>query len=76
MTFKKKPLPKLTQDAGAAPRRFIVLYRGGDGAAFLNAHTWARDNVLRVRGEAAAQPELDCPDDDCLAGSMPSGHTR
>jgi hypothetical protein len=56
-----EPLPKLTQDADATPpARFIVLYRGGDGAA----HAWARDNVLHVRGEAAAQPELDCPDDD------------
>lgn len=58
-------LPKLTQDADATPpARFIVRYRGGDGAALLNAHTSARDNVLHVRGEAAAQPELDCPDDD------------
>lgn len=58
-------LPKLTEDADATPpARFIVLYRGGDGAALLNAHTRARDNVLHVRGEAAAQPELDCRDDD------------
>lgn len=58
-------LPKLAPDAdGTPPAGFIVLHRGGDGAAYLNAYTWVWDNVLHMRGAVAAQPELDCPDDD------------
>jgi hypothetical protein len=49
---------------GTPPAGFVVLHRGGDGAAYLNAYTWVWDNVLHMRGAAAAQPELDCPDDD------------
>ena len=49
---------------GTPPAGFVVLHRGGDGAAYLNAYTWVWDNVLHMRGAAAAQPALDCPDDD------------
>jgi hypothetical protein len=58
-------LPKLLPDAdGTPPAGFVVLHRGGDGAAYLNAYTWVWDNVLHMRGAVAAQPELGCPDDD------------
>lgn len=58
-------VPKLLPEAdGTPPAGFVVLHRGGDGAAYLNAYTWVWDNVLHMRGAAAAQPELDCPDDD------------
>ena len=30
----------------------------------MNAYSWVWDNVLHMRGAAAAQPALDCPDDD------------
>jgi hypothetical protein len=34
-------LPKLAPDAdGTPPAGFMVLHRGGDGAAYLNAYTW------------------------------------
>ncbi len=36
----------------------------GDGSAYVNAYSWVWDNVLHMRGAAAAQPALDCPDDD------------
>src|ERR1700722_12551147 len=58
-------LPKLAPDTdGAPPSGFIVLHRGGDGAAYLNAYTWVWDNVLHMRGAAAAQPALGCTDKD------------
>jgi hypothetical protein len=49
---------------GTPPAGFVVLHRGGDGAAYLNAYTWVWDNVLHMRGAAAAQPALGCPDAD------------
>jgi hypothetical protein len=58
-------LPELLPEAdGTPPAGFVVLHRGGDGPAYLNAYTWVWDNVLHMRGAAAAQPELGCPDDD------------
>jgi hypothetical protein len=58
-------LPKLMPEPdGTPPAGFIVLHRGQDGAAYLNAYCWVWDNVLHMRGAAAAQPELGCPDDD------------
>jgi hypothetical protein len=58
-------LPRLAPDADSTPPAgFIVLHRGGDGATYLNAYTWVWDNALHMRGAVAAQPELDCPDDD------------
>jgi hypothetical protein len=58
-------LPELLPEAdGTPPAGFIVLHRGGDGAAYLDAFTWVWDNVLHMRAAAAAQPELGCPDDD------------
>jgi hypothetical protein len=49
---------------GTPPAGFIVLHLGGDGAAYLNAYTWVWDNVLHMRGAAAAQAALGCPDAD------------
>ncbi|MBV9449562.1 MAG: hypothetical protein JO345_27075 [Streptosporangiaceae bacterium] len=58
-------LPKLLPEADGTPAAgFVVLHRGGDGAAYLNAYTWVWDNVLHMRAAAAAQPVLGCPDDD------------
>jgi hypothetical protein len=41
-----------------------VLHGGSDGAAYLNTYSWVWDNVLHMRGAAAAQPAVDCPDLD------------
>ncbi|MFF8837142.1 hypothetical protein [Streptomyces sp. NPDC015130] len=49
---------------GTAPAGFVVLHRGGDTGAYLNAYSWVWDNVLHFGGAAAGQPALDCPDDD------------
>src|SRR5512146_1603811 len=58
-------LPDLVPEMdGTPPAGFVVLHRGGDGAAYLNAYTWVWDNVLHMRGAAAAQPALGCPDAD------------
>ncbi len=43
---------------------FVVLHRGGDDGAYLNAYSWVWDNVLHFRGAVAGQPVLDCPDRD------------
>jgi hypothetical protein len=58
--------PKLLPAAadGTPAAGFVVLHRGGDGAAYLNVYTWVWDNVLHMRGAAAGQPALDCPDAD------------
>ena len=45
----------LPEPDGTPPAGFIVLHLGGDGAAYLNAYTWVWDNVLHMRGAAAAQ---------------------
>src|SRR6478736_3576102 len=47
-----------------APATFVVLHRGGDDGAYLNAYSWVWDNVLHFRGAAAGQPVLGCPDQD------------
>jgi hypothetical protein len=58
-------LPTLLPDLdGTPPAGFAVLHRGADGAAYLNAYTWVWDNVLHMRGAAAAQPALGCQDTD------------
>ncbi|WP_062644034.1 hypothetical protein [Streptomyces maremycinicus] len=49
---------------GTPPAGFVVLHRGDDDGAYLNAYSWVWDNVLHFRGAAAGQPVLDCPDDD------------
>ncbi len=43
---------------------FVVLHRGGDDGAYLNAYSWVWDNVLHFGGAAAGQPVLGCPDSD------------
>lgn len=43
---------------------WVVMHRGGDGGAYLLVYNWVWDNVLEVRTAAAAQPVLDCTDDD------------
>jgi len=58
-------LPELLPEMdGTPPAGFVVLHRGGDGAAYMNAYTWVWDNVLHMRAAAAAQPVLGCPDED------------
>ncbi|MBO0731974.1 MAG: hypothetical protein J2P57_22130 [Acidimicrobiaceae bacterium] len=54
----------LPEPDGTPPATFVVVHRGGDNAAYLNAYSWVWDNVLHYRAAAAAQPELDCPDGD------------
>ncbi|MBY8876663.1 hypothetical protein [Actinacidiphila acidipaludis] len=58
-------LPELLPEPdGTPPAGFVVLHRGGDDGAYLNAYTWAWDNALHFRGAAAGQPVLGCPDRD------------
>jgi hypothetical protein len=59
-------LPELLPEPdGTPPAAFVVVHRSaGDGSAYVNAYSWVWDNVLHMRGAAAAQPALDCPDDD------------
>src|SRR5271169_3628396 len=59
-------LPRLLPERDETPpATFIVVHRSrGDNAAYLNAYSWVWDNVLHMRGAAAAQPALGCPDDD------------
>ncbi|MBO0789214.1 MAG: hypothetical protein J2P33_24395 [Actinobacteria bacterium] len=54
----------LPEPDGTPPATFVVMHRGGDNAAYLNAYSWAWDNVLHYRAAAAAQPAVGCPDDD------------
>jgi hypothetical protein len=54
----------LPEPDGTPPATFAVIHRGADGSAYLVAYSWVWDNVLHVRSAAAAQPALDCPDDD------------
>jgi hypothetical protein len=49
---------------GTPPAAFVVLHRGTDDGAYLNAYSWAWDNALRFRGAAAGQAALGCPDQD------------
>jgi hypothetical protein len=83
-------LPGLLPEPDGTPAAaFTVLHRGSDGAAYLNAYSWVWDNVLHMRGAAAAQPALGCPDDDpahfiavdrpwigCVYELLPLGHER
>ncbi|MFD7443192.1 hypothetical protein [Streptomyces sp. NPDC059909] len=58
-------LPELLPDPdGTPPATFVVLHRGADDGAYLNAYSWVWDNVLHFAGAAAGQPVLGCPDLD------------
>ncbi|MFF7259041.1 hypothetical protein ACFZCL_01910 [Streptomyces sp. NPDC008159] len=58
-------LPELLPEPdGTPPVTFVVLHRGGDDGAYLNAYSWVWDNVLHFGGAAAGQPVLGCPDRD------------
>lgn len=58
-------LPKLLPEPDGTPAAsFVVLHRGGDSGAYLNAYHWVWDNALLFRGAAAGQPVLGCPDRD------------
>ncbi|MFB7198725.1 hypothetical protein ACFCZZ_35100, partial [Streptomyces sp. NPDC056240] len=47
-------LPELLPEAdGTPPATFVVLHRGGDDGAYINAYSWVWDNVLHFRGAAA-----------------------
>ncbi|MFF0739209.1 hypothetical protein ACFYVL_02310 [Streptomyces sp. NPDC004111] len=49
---------------GTPPATFVVLHKGGDTGAYINAYSWAWDNALHFDGAAAGQPVLGCPDTD------------
>ncbi|MEV6246652.1 hypothetical protein AB0M38_10650 [Streptomyces sp. NPDC051742] len=53
-----------TSADGTPAAGFVVLHRGGDTGAYLNAYSWVWDNVLHFGGGAAGQPVLGCPDTD------------
>jgi hypothetical protein len=58
-------LPELLPEPDGTPQAaFVVLHRGNDDGAYLNAYTWAWDNALHFRGAAAGQHVLGCPDND------------
>lgn len=58
-------LPELLPEPDGTPAAsFVVLHRGGDDGAYLNAYSWVWDNVLHFGGAAAGQPVLGCPDND------------
>lgn len=58
-------LPRLLPEPdGTPPATFVVLHRGGDSGAYLNAYSWVWDNVLHCRVAVAGQPALGCPDRD------------
>lgn len=59
-------LPKLlpSEPDPTPPATFTVLHQGYDGGVYLDAFSWVWVNVLHMRFAAAAQPALDCPDDD------------
>ncbi|MCX5327050.1 hypothetical protein ACWGDS_10555 [Streptomyces sp. NPDC055059] len=58
-------LPELLPDPdGTPPATFVVVHRGGDDGAYINAYSWVWDNVLHFRGAAAGQPVIGCPDSD------------
>ncbi|MEU3744478.1 MULTISPECIES: hypothetical protein [Streptomyces] len=74
---------------GTAAAGFVVLHRGDDTGAYLNAYSWVWDNVLHFGGAAAGQAALDCPDTDpthfvrvdrswigCVWELAPVGHER
>ncbi|GII57879.1 hypothetical protein Pth03_62680 [Planotetraspora thailandica] len=58
-------LPELFPEPdGTPPATFVVLHRGGDDGAYINAYSWAWDNALHFAGAVAGQPALGCPDTD------------
>lgn len=58
-------LPELLPEPDGTPAAtFVVLHRGGDDGAYINAYSWVWDNVLHFRGAAAGQPVIGCPDRD------------
>ncbi|MYW04826.1 hypothetical protein [Streptomyces sp. SID3343] len=58
-------LPDLLPEPDGTPAAaFVVLHRGGDNGAYLNAYSWVWDNVVHFAGAAAGQPVIGCPDDD------------
>lgn len=54
----------LPEPDGTPPATFVVLHRGGDHGAYLNAYSWTWDNALHFGGAVAGQPALGCPDRD------------
>ncbi|WP_405573966.1 hypothetical protein OG317_30270 [Streptomyces sp. NBC_01167] len=58
-------LPMLLPEPDGTPAAaFVVLHRGEDDGAYLNAYSWVWDNAVHFAGAAAGQPVLDCPDRD------------
>jgi hypothetical protein len=52
------------EPGGTPPASFVVLHRGADDGAYLNAYSWAWENALHFAGAVAGQPVLGCPDTD------------
>jgi hypothetical protein len=58
-------LPRLLAPTDETPpTAFVVLHRGADTAAYLNAYSWVWDNVIECHTAAAGVPFLGCPDSD------------
>ncbi len=77
-------LPELLPEPdGTPPATFVVLHRGGDDGAYLNAYSWVWDNVLHFKGASAGQPVLGCriatrrtSSPPTCRGSAASGNSR
>ncbi|MFI5801789.1 hypothetical protein [Streptomyces sp. NPDC051561] len=61
---------------GTPPAAFVILHKGGDSGAYLNAYTWVWDNALHFAGAMAGQPALGCPDEDPTHFLPLTGPTR
>jgi hypothetical protein len=58
-------LPRLLPEPDSTPpATFVVLHRGGDDGACLNADSCVWDHVPHFRGASAGRPVLGCPDRD------------
>lgn len=58
-------LPELLPEPdGTPPVTFVVVHRGNDDGAYVNAYSWVWDNVLHYANAAAGQPVVGCPDHD------------
>ncbi|MEU3336576.1 hypothetical protein ACWCQ1_11110 [Streptomyces sp. NPDC002144] len=58
-------LPELLPEPDGTPAAaFVVVHRGNDDGAYVNAYSWVWDNVLHYANAAAGQPVVGCPDLD------------
>ena len=55
-------LPELLPEPdGTPPATFVVLHRGGDDGAYLNAYSWVWDNVLHFGGRGGGPAGAGLP---------------